>query len=420
MKLYVFNPDADMALGNNEENYMAPAAIRRMAEDLALLPVWYAPPGSGVLAPSAYNADYLEQMHRLFRLDVQLVTEPELPDCTDVQVMPWGWNPAIRKRMLKGGVAESLLPSAGDLSRYRRLASRANVRRLYACGVEGGNVPYRCGGEGILVTADGFAGRERELVADRLSRWQERGCVCKSLWSGSGKGLCWCRQEATERVVDWCCRALRTDGAFWLEPIYNKVEDFAMEFYADGRGGVRFAGYSRFATDGKGAYRGNLLAADAQVEEWIQAYIPLEAFFHLRESVRKGLGAMLGADYTGFLGVDMMVCRQEEGHPYAVNPCVEINLRMNMGIVAHAICDGFVAPGSEGFFSIEYFPTREALQERHARDVLEHPLCVEQGRMVSGYLPLVPVTPRSRYRAFVKVHCITNSYPFSKSQVIRF
>ena len=32
MKLYVFNPDADMALGNNEENYMAPATIRRMAE----------------------------------------------------------------------------------------------------------------------------------------------------------------------------------------------------------------------------------------------------------------------------------------------------------------------------------------------------------------------------------------------------
>ena len=42
MKLYVFNPDADMALGNNEENYMAPATIRRMAEDLALLPIWYA------------------------------------------------------------------------------------------------------------------------------------------------------------------------------------------------------------------------------------------------------------------------------------------------------------------------------------------------------------------------------------------
>ena len=61
MKLYVFNPDADMALGNNEENYMAPATIRRMAEDLALLPIWYAQPGSGVLASSAYNADYLKR-----------------------------------------------------------------------------------------------------------------------------------------------------------------------------------------------------------------------------------------------------------------------------------------------------------------------------------------------------------------------
>lgn len=404
MKLYVFNPDADMALGNNEENYMAPATIRRMAEDLALLPIWYARPGSGVLGPSAYNADFLKRMQRQFRLDVQLVTEPELPDYSDVQVMPWGWNPAIRKRMLKGGIVEPLLPSVTDLSRYRRLASRANVRLLYAaCDGEPGNMPYSRGGEGILVAADDFADKGQEVATGLLLHWQERGCVCKSLWSGSGKGLCWCRQEATEKVADWCRRALRTDGAFWLEPIYNKVEDFAMEFYADGKGGVRFVGYSRFVTDGKGAYRGNLLATDTQVEEWIQTYIPLEAFHRLRESVRKGLVAILGAGYTGFLGVDMMVCRQEKGHPYAVNPCVEVNLRMNMGIVAHTFCDRFVASGSGGFFSIEYFPSQEALQEQHARDVLEHPLCVEQGRVVSGYLPLVPVTPRSRYRAFVKV-----------------
>lgn len=381
---------------------MAPATIRRMAEDLALLPIWYARPGSGVLAPSAYNADYLKQMQQLFRLDVQLVTEPELPDYADMQVMPWGWNPAIRKRMLKGGVAESLLPSAADLSRYRRLASRANVRLLYACGGEAGNMSYLCGGEGVLVTADDFANKGREAVQELLLRWQDCGCICKSLWSGSGKGLCWYRQEEMEKVIDWCCRALRTDGAFWLEPIYNKVEDFAMEFYADGKGGVRFVGYSRFVTDGKGAYRGNLLATDMQVEEWIQTYVPLEAFHRLRESVRKGLAA-LGTDYTGFLGVDMMVCRQEKGHPYAVNPCVEVNLRMNMGIVAHTFCDRFVAPGGEGFFSIEYFPAQEALQEQHARDMLEHPLRVEQGRVVSGYLPLIPVTPRSRYRAFVRV-----------------
>ncbi len=53
MKLYIFNPDSDIALANNDVNYMAPASARRMAEDLALLPIWYAQPGSMVLAASA-------------------------------------------------------------------------------------------------------------------------------------------------------------------------------------------------------------------------------------------------------------------------------------------------------------------------------------------------------------------------------
>ena len=80
MELYLFNPDSDLALANNEANYIAPASARRMAQDMALLPIWYAAPGSAVLAPSAYNADFLKRMRELFGLQVQLVTEPELPD----------------------------------------------------------------------------------------------------------------------------------------------------------------------------------------------------------------------------------------------------------------------------------------------------------------------------------------------------
>lgn len=102
MKLYVFNPDTDMALANNEENYMAPASACRMAQDLALLPVWYAQPGSAVLAPSAYNADYLQKMKQLFPLSVQLVTEPELPDYAESQIVPWGWNRAFPQAYAEG------------------------------------------------------------------------------------------------------------------------------------------------------------------------------------------------------------------------------------------------------------------------------------------------------------------------------
>ena len=40
MKLYLFNPDSDLALANNESNYIAPASARRMAQDMALLPIF--------------------------------------------------------------------------------------------------------------------------------------------------------------------------------------------------------------------------------------------------------------------------------------------------------------------------------------------------------------------------------------------
>lgn len=189
-----------------------------------------------------------------------------------------------------------------------------------------------------------------------------------------------------------------------MEPIFNKVEDFAMEFYSDGRGKLLFVGYSRFVTDDKGAYRGNILTSDEQVEEWIQQYVPFEAFVRIRNMMQKALETSYATSYMGFLGVDMMVCRQKEGHPYAINPHVEINLRMNMGIVSHVLSDHFIVLGGEGRFSIDCFPTHEALMERHEQDMQSYPLVVKDGRVVSGYLPLVPVTPKSRYRAFV---CVT-------------
>ena len=60
--LYLFNPDQDLALASGEINYMPPASARRMAEELALLPVWFADRPCSVLAPSAYNQSFLEEM----------------------------------------------------------------------------------------------------------------------------------------------------------------------------------------------------------------------------------------------------------------------------------------------------------------------------------------------------------------------
>lgn len=399
MKLYIFNPDTDLALADNEEHYMAPASARQMAQDLALLPVWYARPGSAVLAASAYNADFLKRMQRFFPLQVQLATEPELPDYADAQVVPWGWNPAFRKRLLRGGMAECALPSRQDLQVYRELSSRKRALEILNT-FEG--MEACCGAGDCLLNVDAC----RERVE------QCGGYVFKSPWSGSGKGLLWCYDHFSPAAANWCGHVLKEQGYLTGSTIYNKVEDFAMEFYSDGAGAVRFVGYSLFVTNAKGAYLGNELVPSEAIEKRLTEYVPLSALTCIREHLQERLSVFCGNQYAGYLGVDMMICRCEAtaavasariavAETYAVHPCVEINLRMNMGVVAHLFCQHFLAPDVAGRFIIEYHPSAENLQDKHRRDMEAAPLVVENGRLLSGYLPLVPVIPRSCYRAFV-------------------
>lgn len=115
------------------------------------------------------------------------------------------------------------------------------------------------------------------------------------------------------------------------------------------------------------------------------------------------LEKLYGGKYTGHLGVDMMVCPDQGGYPYAIHPHVEVNLRMTMGMVAWVFYNRFVACGSKGIFRVDGFRTNEALQELHTQNSKEGPLVLEAGKIVSGYLPLVPVTPQSRSLAYVKI-----------------
>ena len=60
------------------------------------------------------------------------------------------------------------------------------------------------------------------------------------------------------------------------EPFYDKLLDFAMEFFADEWGQVHFIGYSLFETDKRGVYKENLLAADRVIEARISTYVSAE------------------------------------------------------------------------------------------------------------------------------------------------
>lgn len=163
---------------------------------------------------------------------------------------------------------------------------------------------------------------------------QERGeLVLKAPWSGSGRGLLKVSSASwNTQLAGWAARILRVQGAVMAEPIYDKAVDFAMEFYVEKQNGVRFAGYSLFETDAHGNYKLNLLLSNTEIEHRLSAYVSREILHEVRSCLLSALQRLLKDDYKGYLGVDMMICRVAGG--YVVHPCVEINLRMNMGVVS--------------------------------------------------------------------------------------
>lgn len=390
--LYLFNPEHDLALASGEANYMAPASARRMASELALLPMWYAEEGSAVLAPSAYNLDYVKKIQELLGLSVDLITEPELAIEQDLDIRPWGWDVALRKRLSVLGVDEVLLPSMGQLNDLREYSHRSKAVALLP---ELQLNEYFCGESYYLKTPEEW----KRFVEGR------KECLLKAPLSGSGKGLNWCKGIFTPFISGWCTRVAASQGGVIAEPIYNKVEDFAMEFYSDGAGELTFVGYSLFHTGKSGMYEGNCLLSNEAIRKQLAQYIPLEALMDLENCLKYRLSALVGTVYKGYLGVDMMICRfpENEKPVFRIHPCVEINLRMNMGVIARFLHDRYVRPGSTGRFVIDYHPSEgEALQE-HERMSATYPLESREGRVYSGYLPLVPVHKRSCYRAWIWV-----------------
>lgn len=387
MAIHLFNPDTDQALAHHGAHYLPSKSIIQLMDDLALLPLWYAPAGSALLVPRATTVAALPPALQTFAAqDITLLTWDQLAAANGHRIIPWGWNLALRHRLLQSGVDESLLPTAQQIETLRQLSSRHTIAPLLHAFA---GRPQFVGQVQCLTTLE----QCRSYVDGRPS-------LLKLPWSSSGKGLNWCRHGFTPLIQSWCAKALRTQGSIQAAPIYHKVFDFAMEFHLVAPGQCRFIGYSRFTTNDSGAYQGNLLASDSRIEREIHTYLPAGTLSLTRQLLLPAL-TELSHRYQGPLGIDMMVCL-EEG-TYRLHPCVEMNLRLNMGIVAHTIHRRHLHPDACGHFRLHHFSTPQALQAEVARLAALHPLQLDEGRILHGFMPLVPITPQTQNLAYLLV-----------------
>lgn len=404
--LYIFNPENDMALAQGGKYYVAPPLPRTLASDLSLLPLWYGMPDAVVLSSSSVSPLWQEQLRNVLGIGAvwqyikngQQVSDffPQMKTCC-----PWGWSFSIKTRLLSMGVSPDVLPDDTQIEILRQLSHRAITRQIIDQLHQRDICPEIEKPQQLYTIS---------AVKDFVEK--HRYTVLKAPWSSSGKGICWCRNSFDKIVENWSCGILSRQKSVIAECYYSKQIDFAMEFHRKGKE-ISFAGYSCFNTDSRGAYHGNWLASDQTIELYLSSYVGIRPMLLLKSEMCHILEMLLvNSEYEGYLGVDMMIYKNEADDSYLIHPCVELNLRMSMGMVARILFDRYIDAGSQGYFYVD-FCKEEGLQlDFHQKNLSEMPLRMNSGKIEKGYWPLSPVFGHTCFRAYAQIFNETKPMPF--------
>lgn len=388
MKGLLFNPSHDDALASGRADYCPTRIVRRMETDLSLLPLWWADPDSVVLTRRKEQALAFCEDNQVFLPEAHVASF----DCAEevTSIAPWGWDAHIVRCLESAGFAPHLLPSSEQLEQLRRLSSRYTSVRVLRLVREQLNDSCFVG-ESYWVEQ----GSQLKELLNRFGR-----LMVKAPWSCSGRGVFELAAD-DKRSWDRALSVVRRQGAIEAEPFYERVADFAMEYESDGMGHVAFRGLSWFGALA-GRYVGNCVCSEARAEQEWQRFLPIEILWRTRQELLSVLENEVAASYRGPLGVDIMVCRDAVDGHLVLHPCIEVNVRHTMGLVAIDL-RRLLPQNAIARFSIMAERTSVLLQEKIQKSIADCPLVHSNGLITQGVLALTPVLDDTQFVAVLQV-----------------
>jgi hypothetical protein len=226
----------------------------------------------------------------------------------------WCPTPRARRALAKAGVA---LPPAPSLEVLRAVTNR------------GFNA-----GLGQTLPGARFATSLEEIEealgqASPTGRW-----LLKRPWSFAGRGRLSLQRGAllsaghaghaghAGREATWIKASLRSFGGLQVEPLVDRLADFARHGHVARSGEVTLGAPTRQACDATGAWKGSARALPGDLSE--------DELAALAENAQLAASALHSAGYFGPFGVDAFRWRDERGLR-RWNPRCEINARYSMG-----------------------------------------------------------------------------------------
>lgn len=379
-RLFFFNPDCELAIANGSKYYMPPANIVRMKEELSFLPAYMAANGDYILTKERAGVVFKQSRKNIFNMDYREVVWEELNGLPIEAVEPWGWSPQVCHLLGNLEGVEKWTPERKEL--YSRKKAQECLEKLLLL------LPFV---EKNILSQVCFSMAEIEKCVSNGKY------IVKAPWSSSGKGLLMVEGTLAVKEKEWLGGMLRRQGYLMVEKLLDKTYDFAMEFYSDGQK-VDFIGFSEFYTGESGEYRGNYVGPQQHIRKRLAEYLEEAVFNDLKKQITKTLSGLLSPDYKGYFGVDLMIYRNDSGN-FCLQPCIEINLRYNMGIVALFLSRTYLSSKTSGVFSILFFPEAGEAYAYHLCQQERFPLVYRDGQIVSGYINLTPVNTTTGFIA---------------------
>ncbi len=188
-----------------------------------------------------------------------------------------------------------------------------------------------------LGTPEGLIPHRADTAEEAISLIHQAGnAVIKLPWSCSGRGVMFSSRIPPQELHRRISGMIRRQGSVMIEPQYTPRAEYGA-LYLSSATGVQLQGFSKTISSADGKYAGNIAAP--------QSYIISEAGDEITSTARNMepiLTRLFSGKYNGWLGVDMLL------HSKGLNPCMEINLRMTMGVAAMFIADRLYPHAGKG------------------------------------------------------------------------
>ena len=398
--VFYFNPTCELAVANGSFSYMPPRLLREFEQDCSALLFVFATSSDFVLTENKPSHEYVKIWSDAGFEMPEFCSLKELNSGTITSlrtVFPWGWSPAAHFK-LKELKEKCPLPfqespvfkwNEKHTALYERITSLCFLKKFLD------ENPFEYYIESAKIGTKVTSIEEIEILL--VNKYP---LVLKAPLSSSGRGIQILRKPILNTSNrQWISGILNQQTYLISEPFLDKMVDLSFQFIINDHGEPEYQGYSVFETTTNGQYKSTLIHPKNENHCFSEIFKKTETIIEttatlLKESLKNSVYTSL---HRGFLGIDAMIYKDNEG--LKMQPCIEINSRMNMGILTMQI-EKKTHEKTSGKYEL-FYGARGEFQQFATKNTHGNPLKMRNGKLSSGFLPLIEPDGEKQFGAYI-------------------